>query len=83
MISPSFVVPWLMIPLGAWQRILTGNALLLQALGVVMTAYGLYVLYLMLRRPEELAVEENHVSWAHMYRMMFVAQIGFALAYLL
>ena len=33
----------------------------------------------MLRRPEDLAVEENHVSWAHMYRMMFVAQIGFAL----
>ena len=31
---------------------------------------------------EDLAVEENHVSWAHMYRMMFVAQIGFALAYL-
>ena len=83
MISPSFVVPWLMIPLGAWLDILTGNFLLLQALGVVMTVYGLYVLYLMLRRPEELAVEENHVSWAHMYRMMFVAQIGFALAYLL
>ena len=41
-----------------------------------MTAYGLYVCYLMLRRPEDLAVEENHVSWAHMYRMMFVAQIG-------
>ena len=36
-----------------------------------------------LRRPEDLAVEENHVSWAHMYRMMFVAQLGFALAYLL
>ena len=35
-----------------------------------------------LRRPEELAVEENHVSWAHMYRMMFVAQLGFAAAYL-
>ena len=34
-------------------------------------------------RPEDLAVEENHVSWAHMYRMMFVAQVGFALAYLL
>ena len=41
------------------------------------------MLYLMLRRPEDLAVEENHVSWAHMYRMMFVAQIGFAAAYLL
>jgi len=83
MISPSFVVPFLMIPLGAWLHILTGNFVLLQILGVVMTAYGVYVCYLMLRRPEELAVEANHVSWAHMYRMMFVAQIGFALAYLL
>jgi len=83
MISPSFVLPFLMIPIGAWTGILTGNFWLLQALGAFMTAYGLYVCYLMLRRPDELAVEENHVSWAHMYRMMFVAQIGFALAYLL
>ena len=83
MISPSFVVPFLMIPLGAWLHVLTGNFWALQVLGAVMTAYGIYVCYLMLRRPEDLAVEENHVSWAHMYRMMFVAQIGFALAYLL
>jgi 4-hydroxybenzoate polyprenyltransferase len=83
MISPSFVVPFVMIPVGAWLHVLTGNFWLLQVLGLVMTAYGLYVCYLMLRRAEDLAVEENHVSWAHMYRMMFVAQIGFALAYLL
>jgi 4-hydroxybenzoate polyprenyltransferase len=83
MISPSFVVPFMMINIGAAAHVLTGNFWLLQVLGAVMTAYGLYVLYLMLRRPEDLAVEENHVSWAHMYRMMFVAQIGFALAYLL
>jgi 4-hydroxybenzoate polyprenyltransferase len=83
MISPSFVVPFVMINVGAFLGVLTGNFWLLQLLGAVMTAYGLYVCYLMLRRPEELAVEENHVSWAHMYRMMFVAQIGFALAYLL
>ena len=83
MISPSFVIPFLMINIGAATRVLTGNFWLLQILGAVMTAYGVYVLYLMLRRPEDLAVEENHVSWAHMYRMMFVAQIGFALAYLL
>jgi 4-hydroxybenzoate polyprenyltransferase len=82
MISPSFVVPFLMIPVGASAGILTGNFWLLQALGALMTVYGIYVCYLMLRRPEELAVEENHVSWAHMYRMMFVAQIGFAVAYL-
>ena len=83
MISPSFVIPFLMINLGAAAGILTGSFWLLQALGAFMTAYGVYVCYLMLRRPEELAVEENHVSWAHMYRMMFVAQIGFALAYVL
>jgi 4-hydroxybenzoate polyprenyltransferase len=83
MISPSFVVPFLMIPAGAWFGILTGNFWSLQVLGAVMTIYGVYVCYLMLRRPEDLAVEENHVSWAHMYRMMFVAQIGFALAYLI
>jgi 4-hydroxybenzoate polyprenyltransferase len=82
MISPSFVVPFVMIAVGAWTGLLTGNVLLLQLLALVMTGYGLYVCYLMLRRPEDLAVEENHVSWAHMYRMMFVAQIGFAIAYL-
>ena len=83
MISPSFIVPFLMISAGAFAGILTGNFVLLQLLSLVMTIYGAYVCYLMLRRPEDLAVDENHVSWAHMYRMMFVAQIGFALAYVL
>jgi len=83
LISPSFVLPFLMINAGALAGVLTGSFWLLQGLGGLMTAYGLFVCYLMLRRPEELAVEENHVSWAHMYRMMFVAQIGFAAAYLL
>jgi geranylgeranylglycerol-phosphate geranylgeranyltransferase len=82
MISPSFVVPFLLIAAGAWTGVLTGNPLLLYALAAFMTAYGIYVCYLMLRRPEDLAVEANHVSWAHMYRMMFVAQVGFAVAYL-
>jgi len=82
MISPSFVVPFLMISAGVFAGILTGNPILLYTLSAVMTFYGIYVCYLMLRRPEDLAVEENHISWAHMYRMMFVAQVGFALAYL-
>lgn len=81
MISPSFVLPFLLISYGSFAGILTGNFYLLQALSVFMTLYGAYVCYLMLRRPEELAIDANHVSWAHMYRMMFVAQVGFALAY--
>ena len=83
MISPSFIVPFIMIAVGTRAGILTGTPALLYALSAVMTVYGAYVCYLMLRRPEDLAVEENHVSWAHMYRMMFVAQVGFAAAYLL
>jgi 4-hydroxybenzoate polyprenyltransferase len=83
MISPSFILPFLMIAAGTWLGILTGRPAWLYALSATMTIYGAYVCYLMLRRPEDLAVEENHVSWAHMYRMMFVAQIGFAAAYLL
>jgi 4-hydroxybenzoate polyprenyltransferase len=83
MISPSFVVPFALINVGTAAGVLTGHPVLLHVLGAIMTAYGLYVCYLMLKRPEDLAVEENHVSWAHMYRMMFVAQIGFALAYVL
>ncbi|MCR4374275.1 MAG: UbiA family prenyltransferase [Acidobacteria bacterium] len=83
LISPSFIVPFLLINVGAWTGILTGQPVLLHALGLGMTLYGVYVCYLMLRRPEDLATDENHVSWAHMYRMMFVLQIGFALAYVL
>jgi 4-hydroxybenzoate polyprenyltransferase len=82
MISPSFVLPFLLIGYGAFTGILTGIFWLLQGLAAFMTFYGLYVCYLMLRKPEELAVDANHVSWAHMYRMMFVAQVGFAIAYL-
>ena len=83
MISPSFVLPFLLISYGTFAGILTGNFGLLQGLAAGMTLYGLYVCYLMLRKPEELAIDANHVSWAHMYRMMFVAQVGFAVAYLL
>ena len=83
MISPSFIVPFVLIALGTWTGVLTGRPVLLYALSAVMTLYGAYVCYLMLRRPGDLAVEENHVSWAHMYLMMVVAQIGFAVAYLL
>jgi 4-hydroxybenzoate polyprenyltransferase len=82
MISPSFVVPFAGIALGVWSGILTGNGVLLMVLSVVLTAYGLYTCVLMLRRPEELALHENHASWAHMYRMMILAQVGFAAAYM-
>jgi len=81
-ISPFFVFPFFLIPIGVRLGILTGNPVLLMVLGPLLIAYGLYTSYLMVRKPEELASTENHVSWKHMYLMMMVAQVGFALAYL-
>jgi geranylgeranylglycerol-phosphate geranylgeranyltransferase len=88
-ISPFFVLPWLLLPLGARLRdprdpahsILTGNPTLLTLLGVLLTAWGVYTVYLLVRDPASLAETENHPSWRHMYLMMMAAQIGFAVAY--
>ena len=79
--APFLVLPWLLIPYGLDQGFLTGTRWVLHALTAVLTLWGAYVAYLMLRRPDDLARTENHPSWTHMYVMMFVAQIGFALAY--
>jgi len=83
MIAPFFVLPFPLIPIGVRAGILTGNPVLLDLLAVSLVVYGIYTVYLLVRKPEELAFTENHPSWTHMYLMMMVAQIGFALAYVL
>jgi 4-hydroxybenzoate polyprenyltransferase len=92
MIAPTFVLPWVLIPLGVFLRdpldpggehaILTGNPVALVALGAGLMLWGLYTVWLILRDPEAMATMENHPSWTHMYLMMMTAQIGFAVAYL-
>lgn len=90
LISPFFVLPWLLVPLGTRLRdprepsvpILTGNGTVLSALGVILALWGCYTVYLLVRDPESLAKVENHPSWTHMYLMMMFAQVGFAVAYL-
>jgi len=89
-IAPFFVFPWLLMPLFAHlpdpqnpvHPILTGNQMALTILGCVLTLWGIYTVYLILRDPEELTRTENHPSWRHMYLMMMAAQVGFAIAYL-
>jgi geranylgeranylglycerol-phosphate geranylgeranyltransferase len=82
MIAPSFVLPWLLMPVGAMTGILTGNATFITILGLVLAAWGVYTVWLIVRNPDELTATENHPSWRHMYLMMMAAQIGFAVAYL-
>jgi hypothetical protein len=89
-ISPFFVLPWLLLPFLAQlpdparpsRHLMTGNTLLLSLLGGVLSVWGLYTVYLLRRNPEELSTSENHPSWTHMYLMLMAAQIGFAAAYL-
>lgn len=83
MIAPFLVLPFLLIPYGVSRGILTGDRHILHLLTAVLCLWGSYVVWLMVRRPDDLASTENHPSWTHMYVMMFVAQIGFALAYLI
>ncbi len=91
MIAPFFVIPWLLIPIGAYvkdpsnpvQSNLNWRSNSLTGIGILLVIWGMYTVYLILRDPEELARVENHPSWSHMYYMMMAAQIGFALAYLI
>jgi 4-hydroxybenzoate polyprenyltransferase len=80
-IAPFFVLPFVLIPLGVRSGLLTGSPRLLDLLALLLVVYGVYTVYLLVRKPEELAFTENHPSWTHMYLMMMVAQLGFALAY--
>jgi 4-hydroxybenzoate polyprenyltransferase len=89
-VAPFFVLPWLLLPLGAWLPdpfgggpILTGRPALLTILGLGLSVWGAFTARLILRDPGSLARSENHPSWKHMYLMMMCAQIGFALAYLI
>ncbi len=82
-IAPFFFVPWLLMPIGAWSGILTGNHIALIVLGVLLPLWGTYTLWLIVRNPDELTATENHPSWRHMYLMMMAAQIGFAVAYVI
>ena len=83
-ISPAFIAPWLLLPLGLELKILTGNPWAIIALSVIMLAWGSYVIYLINKDPYRLVTEgENHPSWHHMYWMMMIGHLGLAGAYLI
>ncbi|HUU28008.1 MAG TPA: UbiA family prenyltransferase [archaeon] len=89
-IAPFFVVPWLLMPLGiiftrpgSNEPILSGNPVMLSAMGILLAAYGTFTAWLILRDPASLAKTENHPSWTHMYLLMMSAQTGFAVSYML
>jgi 4-hydroxybenzoate polyprenyltransferase len=78
--APFLILPFLLFPLWAWLGLFSGSATVLSVLGVALAAWGACVARMILRRPEDLAVE-NHPSWLHMYLIMMCALVGSAVAY--
>jgi 4-hydroxybenzoate polyprenyltransferase len=81
-IAPFFVFPFLLMLVGAATGVLAGSKTILTISGIALAIWGVYIAYLILRRPEELTLEANHVSWKHMYLMLVAGQVAFALAYI-
>lgn len=82
LIAPFFVIPFMLIPYGLLFGLMSGPQVPLSMLSFILAAYGCFVLFLILRDPEKLATEANHVSWKHMYLLLVLAQVGTALCYL-
>lgn len=83
MIAPFFVLPFVLLFVASFMEWLTAWRTGLMALSVLLSIWGAYVAYLIVRTPDKLATEANHVSWKHMYLMMLVGQLGTAAAYFL
>ena len=84
LISPSFILPWLLMALGSGLGVLSGNPTAIIALSAIMLLWGSYVIYLMNNDPRRLVTEgENHPAWHHMYWMMMVGHLGLAAAYMI
>lgn len=82
MIAGFFIFPFLLMPWGVNHGILTGNPHILRMAGFSLSAWGLYVAALLVRKSGELTTSENHIAWKHMYWMMMITQGIFAVAYL-
>ena len=84
MITPSFILPWLMMPLGLALHVLSGDPAAILALSFILVVWGTYVAYLINKDRHRLVSEgENHPAWHHMYWMMMVGHLGLAGAYLI
>ena len=88
-IAPFCVIPWALLPVGAFATIpgaqrtfLVARPLPVLVLGAVLAAYGLFVARL-LRNPDAVEIEGNHPSWKHMYLMIILAQVGLVVCYMI
>lgn len=79
-ISPFFILPFLLIPLGVYLKILNINTLPL----TLLLFYGIYIIWLMKNKINKTTkIEGNHIAWKHTYILYMIFNIGILLAYII
>jgi len=80
LLSPFFIFPFLLIPIGIYFKILISNTLPLTLLSI----YGLYTLRTIIIYPKKLTkIEHIHISWKHAYMMYMIFHVGVAVGYII
>jgi len=84
LIAPFFVVPWMLLPIGAWTHRLSANSALVSGLGLALILWGAHVAHLINRNPTAMVTQgENHPCWRQMYWMLMTGHIGLGVIYLI
>ncbi len=85
-ITPFLVFPFVLVPIIVLlpaEPLLTGNKLILTFSGFFLSFWGCITALILLKNPSGLAGDGNHPSWWSMYFMLIIAQVLFALAYII
>lgn len=78
-IAPFLVLPWLLLVVGVVAHgNTTPQGWFHAGLGLVLAAWGAWIVRLLLRDPEGLTTAKTHPSWQHMYLLMVASQVGVA-----
>lgn len=81
--APFFIFPFFLPLIALFFGLVKGNPILISFISIILCIWGGYTVYLILRNPNELTLEANHISWKHMYLMLIFGQVGFAISYLI
>ena len=82
-ISPFFVIPFLLLPLGVWCGLLNGSPTILSALGFLLAALGGGIVLRMRRIQDRLSKRHDRTSWLLMYVLLITGYLGTGAAYAL
>lgn len=80
-IAPFLWVPFVLYPVLAASGLLSVATPRMATLSLLLSAFGLYTAFLLLKDPASLASERNHPAWLNMYLLLQGAHVGVMLAY--